>query len=75
MTLPLLVFSSPEDHTVKPANSARVMARAGTSHKELVSLPNSYHVATLDYDAELVFEKTLELGLSLVEARRGRNLS
>ena len=72
---PLLVLSSPEDHTVKPANSKRIYDRAGSEQKEFLSLPNSYHVATLDYDAELVFEKTLELGLSLVEARRGRNLS
>jgi carboxylesterase len=59
MMLPLLVFSSLEDHTVKPANSARVMARAGTRQKELVRLPNSYHVATLDYDAETIFEGSL----------------
>ena len=72
---PLLVLSSPKDHTVKPANSKRIYDRAGSEQKEFLSLPNSYHVATLDYDAELVFEKTLELGLSLVEARRGRNLS
>jgi hypothetical protein len=25
-----------------------------------VTLPNSYHVATLDYDAELIFERVLE---------------
>jgi carboxylesterase len=56
---PLLVFSSPEDHTVKPANSTLAMERAGSTDKELVRLPNSYHVATLDYDAEALFERTL----------------
>jgi carboxylesterase len=56
---PLLVFSSPEDHTVKPANSTLAMERAGSADKELVRLPNSYHVATLDYDAEALFERTL----------------
>jgi carboxylesterase len=59
LTQPLLVFSSPEDHTVKPANSSLAMERAGSGDKELVRLPNSYHVATLDYDAEALFERTL----------------
>jgi carboxylesterase len=65
MRLPLLVFSSPEDHTVKPSNSRLVMERAGTSRKELVVLSNSYHVATLDYDAETIFERTLAFAASL----------
>ncbi|MGH2556493.1 MAG: alpha/beta hydrolase [Actinomycetota bacterium] len=56
---PLLVFSSPEDHVAKPANSRYVLEHAGSDQKELVTLTNSYHVATLDYDAELIFERTL----------------
>jgi carboxylesterase len=59
ITAPLLVFSSTEDHVVKPANSRRILERAGSAQKELVPLPNSYHVATLDNDAELIFSKTL----------------
>jgi carboxylesterase len=62
---PLIVVSSPEDHTVKPSNSKRVYEGAGSTSKEFVTLSNSYHVATLDYDAEAVFEKALELGRSL----------
>jgi carboxylesterase len=58
--LPLLVFSSPEDHVAKPSNSRYVMQHVGSAQKELVTLPNSYHVATLDYDAELIFERTLQ---------------
>jgi carboxylesterase len=37
------------------------MSRLGTAEKELVELPNSYHVATLDHDAEMIFERTHEL--------------
>ena len=59
LTLPLLVFNAPEDHTVKPANSQRVIARAGSTKKDLLLLSNSYHVATLDYDAPYIFEQTL----------------
>ena len=57
---PLLVFSSREDHVARPANSRYVMQHAGSAQKELVPLTNSYHVATLDYDAELIFERTLQ---------------
>jgi carboxylesterase len=69
MTLPLLAFSAPEDHTVKPKNSRRLIQRAGSVKKELVGLPNSYHVATLDYDADMIFERTLEFARSLVAER------
>jgi carboxylesterase len=72
---PLIVFSAAEDHTVKPANSQRIMQRAGSLSKELVPLPNSYHVATLDYDAETIFERALEMGLSLMAAKKGRNVN
>jgi carboxylesterase len=36
------------------------MNRVGSTDKELVLLNNSYHVATLDHDAELIFERTHE---------------
>jgi carboxylesterase len=56
---PLLVFASPQDHLVKPANSELVMRNAGSEDKELVQLTNSFHVATLDHDAELIRERIL----------------
>jgi len=59
LTLPLLVFNAVEDHTVKPANSQRVIARAASAKKDLLLLSNSYHVATLDYDAPYIFDQTL----------------
>jgi carboxylesterase len=71
LRVPLMVFSAPEDHTVKPSNSRRVMDRAGSSSKELVSLPNSYHVATLDYDAEAVFQQALAFARSVAEGGDG----
>jgi carboxylesterase len=61
LRLPLVVFSSPEDHTVKPENAKLFFDRAGSTDKELVRLTNSYHVATLDYDAPAIFERTLAL--------------
>jgi carboxylesterase len=67
---PLLVFSSVEDHVVHPRNAGRVMARAGSERKELVRLTGSYHVATLDYDAELLRERILGFALELSETPR-----
>jgi carboxylesterase len=65
MKLPLLVFSSDVDHIVKPSNSRFVMANAGSARKDLVPLRNSYHVATLDYDADQIFERILAFARSL----------
>jgi carboxylesterase len=58
--VPLLVFSSVEDHLVKPSNSRYIFERVGSEQKELISLTNSYHVATLDYDADVILERVLE---------------
>ncbi len=65
MSLPLLVFSSREDHLVKPRNSKYVYEHAPSSQKQFVPLTNSYHVATLDYDAEVIFERTLAFAQAL----------
>jgi carboxylesterase len=69
MSLPLLVFSSVEDHVVKPSNSRYVYERAGADRKQFVSLLNSFHVATLDFDAETIFERTLEFANELTAGR------
>ncbi len=67
MRLPLLVFSSPEDHVAKPSNSRYVIQHVGSAQKDLVTLANSYHVATLDYDAELIFERTLRFASTVAQ--------
>jgi carboxylesterase len=48
------------DHVVKPAGAKLIMQRIGSDQKELVELQNSYHVATLDHDAELIEQRVLE---------------
>ena len=59
VTQPLMVFTAPEDHVVEPVNSDIVMDEVGSKDKERVSLPDSYHVATLDNDAQTIFSKSL----------------
>jgi carboxylesterase len=57
---PALIFSSTTDHVVPPANQRELYSGIGSIEKELVLLQNSYHVATMDNDRELVFAKTIE---------------
>jgi len=60
VTVPLLLFRSPEDHVVHPSNSALVLEKVGSTDVTEVLLPDSYHVATLDNDARTIFEGSVE---------------
>ncbi|HEY8544662.1 MAG TPA: alpha/beta fold hydrolase, partial [Acidimicrobiales bacterium] len=51
ITSPLLLCNSPQDHVVPPVN-ADIVAGAVAGPVERVTLERSYHVATLDHDAE-----------------------
>lgn len=57
---PILIFSSPEDHVVPPSNQQLIYDSVGSEDKALVKLENSYHVATMDNDKELIFAGTVE---------------
>lgn len=59
ITCPLLVMTSPEDHTVPPADSDE-LAAAVAGPVERVTLARSYHVATLDHDRELIRDRAVE---------------
>lgn len=59
LTMPLLLMNSPQDHVVDPANAEHLAATAG-GPVERVSLERSYHVATVDYDGDLIIERALE---------------
>ena len=55
---PLLLLTSPEDHVVPPANSDH-LASVVAGPVERVTLERSYHVATLDYDKDLIAERAV----------------
>ena len=57
---PVLIFSSDVDHVVRPENQREIYMKIGSTDKQIVPLHDSYHVATMDNDKELVFTKTLE---------------
>jgi carboxylesterase len=56
---PVLVMTSTQDHVVDPHNSD-IVADGVSGPVERLTLERSYHVATLDYDKDLVFERTVE---------------
>ncbi len=59
-TQPLLIFKSREDHLVSIRNAEVTYREAGSSEKELVWLENSYHVATMDFDKDLIATRCVE---------------
>jgi carboxylesterase len=60
ITMPVLLLHSRVDHVVEPENSAAVLAEIGSSDVTEVWLERSYHVATLDYDKQEIFERSVE---------------
>lgn len=59
VTAPILVFHSKDDHTLPVTNTEIIMNGVGSRKKQRIDLTNSYHVATLDYDADIIFENSL----------------
>ena len=55
---PVLLFHSVEDHVLQVSNTEIIMNELGTKDKTRFELSNSYHVATLDYDAPTIFENS-----------------
>jgi len=59
ITVPIVHYRSAEDHVVDDASGRLLHAGATSTTIAEVPLPNSYHVATLDNDAELIFTDSL----------------
>jgi carboxylesterase len=57
--IPTLIFTSPQDHVVASSNSD-VLALALAGPVERVSLDRSYHVATLDYDRDIINARAVD---------------
>lgn len=58
VTQPLLVFRSAEDHVLDGSSLRLLRSRVGSRDVSEHVLPDSYHVATLDYDAPTLFATT-----------------
>jgi carboxylesterase len=60
VTQPLLYFRSVDDHVIDPSSAATVLNGVSSADVEERTLDNSYHVATLDHDAQRIFTESAE---------------
>jgi carboxylesterase len=60
VTAPVLLLHSTVDHLVEPVNAQVVRAELGSADVTAIEMTRSYHVATMDYDAEMIFEASVE---------------
>jgi len=65
---PTLVLASPEDHVVPFGNSREILERIGSARREMLLLQNSYHVATIDHDKDLINESVRRFFRSALES-------
>jgi carboxylesterase len=56
---PLLLFRSAVDHVVEPSNARHILANVSSTDATEIVLADSYHVATLDYDAEVIHRESI----------------
>jgi carboxylesterase len=66
--VPVRIYVSPRDHVVDPGNGKLVADLVGSDDVEVTQLERSFHVATLDYDRELIFAGTRELAARVAGA-------
>jgi carboxylesterase len=60
LSCPVLVMYSRNDHSVPPENSRALLKLIDPKLTEELVLERSYHVATLDYDLELIEERVAQ---------------
>jgi len=58
VTQPLILFRSDDDHVVDITSKDLILAGVSSTVKDFVELKDSFHVATLDNDAPLIFDRT-----------------
>lgn len=60
VSTPVLLMHSRVDHVVEPVNSEVIRDEISSTNITDIELERSFHVATLDYDAELIFTSSVE---------------
>ncbi len=60
ITCPVLLFRSSVDHVVDQSSARIILGAVGSGDAREEILENSYHVATLDNDAQRIFEGSAE---------------
>ncbi len=57
---PVLLFRSAQDNVVEASNAEWILTHVASSDTEEIVLPNSYHVATLDHDAQTIIDGSVQ---------------
>ncbi|MEP7035377.1 MAG: alpha/beta fold hydrolase [Dermatophilaceae bacterium] len=58
VTQPVLLLRSPQDHVVPASSSALILSRISSLDVTEILLEDSYHVATIDNDAQRIFDES-----------------
>ncbi|HZH62394.1 MAG TPA: alpha/beta fold hydrolase, partial [Metabacillus sp.] len=64
---PILCFKSLEDHVVPPEDTDYILKHVESHQKQAITLYNSYHVASMDYDKDMIVVETHEYIKKLIE--------
>jgi carboxylesterase len=56
---PIQLFHSVDDHTLPVSNTEIIMREVGSTNKSRIELLNSFHVATIDHDCEMIFANSI----------------
>lgn len=59
VTVPVLLFRAADDHVVDPSSARIILDGISSTDAREIVLTDSYHVATLDNDAEKIFTESL----------------
>ncbi len=70
VTQPLLFFRSDEDHVVDKSSMELILPGVSSETVDFVALHDSYHVATIDNDAQLIFDTSADFIAEHVGAAR-----
>ncbi|MGZ5367831.1 MAG: alpha/beta hydrolase [Aeromicrobium sp.] len=71
VTQPLLFFRSDDDHVVDATSMDIILNGVSSETADFVALHDSYHVATIDNDAQLIFDTSADFIEAHVGAARG----
>ena len=66
---PMKIFLSKQDHVVPPSNGLLIANSVQSERVEITYFEKSYHVVTLDYDAEQLFSESIEFINSLARTK------
>lgn len=69
VTAPILFFKSTEDHVVDPLSLDLIRNGVSSTEFTVRDLENSYHVATLDNDAEVIESESADFIATVAAAR------